>query len=229
MKTWITVLFLILSFISSPEELPKDRNLNTVNHANYLTTMEKEVINEINLLRSNPKLYAEKHIAPLAKYYDRKIWHYPGDIPIQTKEGVKALHECVRELKEQPPLPVMHPNKQLTLAANDHQKDQEKSGETGHIGRDCSDLKERIERYGNWQVRIAENIAYGNSNARQVIIFLLIDDGIKSRGHRANLLHPELKSIGIACGSHPRYKTMCVMDFAGGIEKNSRQCSLSFQ
>jgi uncharacterized protein YkwD len=197
----------------------KDKHLNTAANAAYLSGIEKEVVYEINLFRSNPAQYAQKYIAPLAKHYDRKVLHYPGDVAIKTQEGVKALHECVRILKKVGPLPLIYPNEALSRAAADHQKDQGKTGKTGHTGSDRSDLVERIERYGEWQVRIAENIAYGNSSARQVLIFLLIDDGVKSRGHRNNLLHPSYTTVGVAYGSHPVYQTMCVMDFAGGMTK----------
>ncbi|WP_346854051.1 CAP domain-containing protein [uncultured Draconibacterium sp.] len=218
MKIWIaTILILVASVFKVSSAEPE--NLNTAENANYLTPLEKEVVYEINLFRSDPAKYAEEFIAPLAKYYEGRILHYPGDIPIKTNEGVKALYECVRELKKARSLDIMQPSEALSRAASDHQKDQAKTGNTGHSGSDRSDLKIRIERYGTWQDRIAENIAYGNTSARQIVIFLLIDDGVKNRGHRTNLLHPAFKNVGIACGKHPVYRTMCVMDFAGGIIK----------
>lgn len=215
-KVWASLFF--VSFVTGifavvPE---KNKDLNTAERATYLSPIEKEVVYEINLFRSNPAKYATDYIAPLARYYEKKILHYPNDQPILTNEGVKALYECVKVLKKAQPLPIMQPSKGLSLAARDHQRDQQKSGKTGHTGSDRSGMKERIERYSVWQTRIAENIAYGNSSARQVLIFLLIDDGVKSRGHRNNLLHPAFKSVGVAFGQHPVYDTMCVMDFAGG-------------
>ncbi|WP_321375138.1 CAP domain-containing protein [uncultured Draconibacterium sp.] len=219
-KIWIAILFIGLCLGASANEKLKDRTLNTASDVNYLSELEKEVIYEINLFRSNPSEYAEKYIAPLAKYYERKVLHYPGDKSIMTQEGVSALNECVRVLKKATPAPVLFPDKLLTKAASDHQKDQAKTGKTGHIGKDRSNSKDRIERYGKWQVRIAENIAYGNTSAQQIVIFLLIDDGVKNRGHRANLLQPDFKRVGVACGSHPQYNTMCVMDLAGGMENN---------
>lgn len=217
MKTWVTVILVGLTVFCSAITTEKNKDLNTAKNASYLTPIEKEVIYEINLFRTNPAKYARDYIVPLAKYYERKILHYPNDNSIMTNEGIKALNECVNVLKKASPLPIMQPSKSLSLAANDHQKDQAKTGKTGHTGGDNSDMKERVERYGEWQVRIAENIAYGNTSARQIIIFLLIDDGVKSRGHRANLLHPDFNTVGVACGKHPVYETMCVMDFAGGI------------
>ncbi len=219
MNTKIWLALFLISVVSSVLAITPEKNkaLNTAENASYLSPIEKEVVYEINLFRSNPAKYAENYIAPLANYYERKILHYPNDKPIMTNEGVKALHECVKVLKQVKPLPIMQPSKGLSLAAKNHQSDQAKTGKTGHTGNDKSDMRERVERYGVWQVRIAENIAYGNSSARQVLIFLLIDDGVKNRGHRTNLLHPAFNTVGVAFGEHPVYNSMCVMDFAGGM------------
>ena len=219
MKTATTILFILLVHLTFGNNPKTTSELNTAANVSYLSPIEKEVIHEINRFRSNPAKYANDYIAPLAKYYQKKIIHYPNDKSIMTREGVKALHECVRVLKEATPQPIMYPSKALTKAASDHQKDQSETGKTGDTGEDNSNLKERIERYGEWQVRIAENIAYGNSSARQIVIFLLIDDGVKSRGHRENMLDPAYKTVGVSFGKHPVYSTMCVIDFAGGIVK----------
>jgi uncharacterized protein YkwD len=194
--------------------------LNTAVNVNYLSSLEKEIIFEINKLRSNPAQYARDYITPLASHYQRNILHYPGDKPLRTKEGVQALNECVNELRRQKPLPLVYPSTGLTKAARDHVKDQSRTGQIGHRGSDRSMSKERIERYGDWNIRIAENIAYGGTTARQIVIYLLIDDGVSDRGHRKTFLHPDFKVIGVATGSHPEYKTMSVMEFAGGFIEN---------
>lgn len=186
-----------------------------ISAAGYLSQPEKDIIIEINLLRADPARYAERHIAPLARHYNRKMLYYPGDKPLLTKEGVSALHECVRVLKQHRPLPLLIPDKGLSMAAREHVKDQSKTGKTGHNGSDNSTMRNRIERYGSWKIRIGENIAYGGINARQIVIYLLIDDGISHRGHRKNFLNPEFRKAGIATGNHPEYGIMSVMDFAG--------------
>ena len=220
MKTILSIIILGAATLLSAQSKDRKKELDTAANAKYLTALEKEVIYEINLFRSNPQRYAEDFIAPLAKNYQNKLLHYPGEeIGIRTIEGVSALKECVEALKKAKPLGLIYPDLRLSKAARDHQKDQERTGRTGHTGSDSSDLKERIERYGNWEKRIAENIAYGNSNARQYVIFLLIDDGVKNRGHRQILLHHSFTTVGVACGKHPVYRTMCVMDFAGGMSK----------
>ncbi len=218
MKTATTILlFILANFAFGNNPITPDK-LNTAAKVNYLSPIEKEIVLEINRFRSNPAKYATDYIAPLSKHYNNKLLNYPGEkISIRTQEGVNALYECVSELQKATPQPIMYPSKALTKAASDHQKDQTETGKTGHTGSDNSTLKERIERYGEWQVRIAENIAYGNQSARQIVIFLLIDDGVKSRGHRKNLLNPDLKVVGVSFGKHRVYRTMCVMDFAGGM------------
>ena len=46
------------------------------------------------------------------------------------------------------------------------------------------------------------------------MIVQLVDYGVEDRGHRQNLLNPAWRYVGIACGPHTVYGTMCVMDFA---------------
>lgn len=219
MRLQVTLLFLFIIPAVFGTEPKNTASLNTAANAIYLSSLEKEIIYEINLFRSNPAKYAEDYIAPLAKSYQKKILNYPGDQPILTKEGVNALYECVRVLKKATPKPILYPDRSLTNSAEDHVRDQSRTGKTGHVGSDNSNLKIRIEKYGNWKVRIAENIAYGNTSARQVVIFLLVDDDVKNRGHRNNMLNPDFAVIGVSCGSHPVYNTMCVMDFAGGVTR----------
>lgn len=223
----LQVMFLLLLFLHFAPVVAADRNwniagLNTAADAGYLSELEKEIILETNKMRSDPARYAEEYIAPLAKNYDRRILRYPGDQPLLTKEGVSALHECVRALKKQQPLPILYPSPGLTQAARDHVNDQSKTGKTGHTGGDRSGMRDRIERYGTWQVRIAENIAYGAKTARQIVIYLLIDDGVRDRGHRVNFLNPDFKVVGVAAGNHPQYGIMSVMDFAGGYNTTGK-------
>ena len=70
---------------------------------------------------------------------------------------------------------------------------------------------------GKIQEKIGENIAYGQySSARGMVINLIIDDGVQNRGHRKNQFDPTFAKAGVSCGSHPRYETMCVIDFSSG-------------
>lgn len=216
MKIRVTLLFVCILSFGFVHSKPSD-NLNTAANAGYLSPLEKELVYEINLFRSNPSAYADKFIKPLARSFKGKLMYYPNELPLKTEEGVKAVNECVASLKTAKPVQIVYPSQGLSNAARDHVKDQSKSGRIGHIGSDNSNFEKRIDRYGTWGVSIGENIAYGCTSARQIIIYLLIDDGVKDRGHRKNLLKSEFKIIGVASGKHPEYDYMHVMDFAGAF------------
>jgi len=55
------------------------------------------------------------------------------------------------------------------------------------------------------------------------VVTLIVDQGVPNRGHRHNIFCRDFKCAGAACGSHARYGTMCVIDFAGGfLEKGEK-------
>lgn len=183
--------------------------------AEYLTRMEKKIILEINMVRTNPAEYARMFLVPLGSYYHNRLLQFPGEIAISTKEGIRALDQCIKELQAAKPLSPLDPKKGLTLAARDHAKDQEETGETGHTGSDRSTAEARINRYGKWGITAGENIDYGSGDAKRIVTSLLIDDGVPSRGHRRNLLNGSFKFVGVAVGTHRVFRNVCVMDFAG--------------
>ena len=71
-----------------------------------------------------------------------------------------------------------------------------------HKGQDGSQPVDRIARHGINRTATAEVISFGPSRARDVVIELVIDEGVKDRGHRKILLDPELRYAGAACGPH---------------------------
>ena len=127
--------------------------------------------------------------------------------------------ECSVALRAARPAGPLQWSKGLARAAGDHVRDQGPVGGTEHRGTDGSDPARRMERYGQWRGAVAENIAYGENAARDVILQLLVDDGVPNRGHRDALLDPEWSTSGVACGRHRNYGQMCVMDYAAGYEE----------
>jgi uncharacterized protein YkwD len=117
------------------------------------------------------------------------LLYYPGDQPLLTKEGVNALYECVRDLKRQQPLPIIYPSEGLTLAARDHVTTSRKPGAPATRAATAAACATALNAMEMGK-RIAENIAYGGKTAQQIVIYLLIDDGVRDRGHRKNFLNP---------------------------------------
>src|ERR1043166_9710825 len=172
------------------------------------------VIRELNLARQNPALYAT-FIQELRSRMNGNILILPGHTRIRTKEGTAALDEAIRFLQNARPLPPLTASRGMSRAAADHCADQANGG-FGHEGRDRSHAGQRIARYGNFSGSWGENISYGKSTARDVVLALIIDDGLPARKHRANIFNPNFNFAGAAFGPHARFGTMCSMDFAGG-------------
>jgi uncharacterized protein YkwD len=110
---------------------------------------------------------------------------------------------------------MLYPRKELTQAARLLATDQAKTGLTGHVGSDGSSLKQRVERYfrNKWAL-IGENVTYGMSDARRIVVDLLVDCGIPTRSHRHNILNSIFDHCGVAFDTHPEYGYLCIMDFA---------------
>jgi uncharacterized protein YkwD len=189
-----------------------------VDKADYLSHLEKAVVNEINLARTSPREYLSL-LEQYKKYYEGKILKLPGDTPILTREGTSAVAEAVRSLRSQKPVFPLSPSKGMSSGAKDHVRDLRTSGASQHEGSDGSQAWDRVNRYGTWQKFIGENISFGHDKARNIVMALMIDDGVPNRGHRKNILNPEFRMVGVACGDHPAYRTICVITFAGGYRE----------
>jgi uncharacterized protein YkwD len=174
----------------------------------------RAVIRELNLARQNPALYA-MFVQELRNRMNGNVLVLPGHTRIRTKEGTAALDEAIRFLQSAQPLPALTLSPGMSRAAADHCADQANGG-FGHEGRDRSHAGQRIARYGNFSGGWAENISYGKSTARDVVLALIIDDGLPARKHRKNIFNPSYNFAGAAFGAHARFGTMCSMDFAGG-------------
>jgi uncharacterized protein YkwD len=185
---------------------------------NYLSPLENAVIQEINMARSNPKGYAS-FLEEWKWYYDGRLLKLPGERIILTKEGATAVNEAMSTIRSMNPVARLSPSRGMSLGARDHVRDQGSSGSIGHRGRDGSTVWERVNRYGTWEKSVAENISYGSNKARNIVMELIIDDGIPGRGHRKNIFNPDFRVIGVACGYHETYGTVCVITFAGGYNE----------
>ena len=163
------------------------------------------VIRELNLARENPKLYAT--FAAESR-------------PFHMIEQGRAVDEAVRFLNKARPLPPLTLSPGMCRAAADHCVEQV-AGQLGHDGNDHSSPGQRISRYGSWSLSWGENISYSQRTARGVALALIIDDGVRSRGHRKNIFNPKFNYAGAASGPHARYRTVCTIDFAGGYAESA--------
>jgi uncharacterized protein YkwD len=188
--------------------------LDTGREAEYLTPLEKDVLLETNKVRSDPKKYAELYIKPMTAYFKGTLYMAPGETLRQTYEGLRSVNECIRVLSASKGAGLLQPERGLSQAARDHVLDTGPAGIVGHTGRKGSTLTQRINRHGRWDTYCGENISYGCFTGREILLQLLIDDGVSSRGHRTNIMNRRFTKAGVAAGPHKRYGYMCVIDYA---------------
>jgi uncharacterized protein YkwD len=176
----------------------------------------------MNKARANPIKYMELYIRPRLKHYNNKNYSVPGQITIITAEGAAAVNDCINALSRAQSAGVLNPEKGLSLAAKDHASDQGGTGQTGHIGGDRSTPEARMKRYGEFTGLWSwgENISYGEASGRDIVCGLLIDDGVLSRDHRANILKASFTQTGAGYGAHKQYRTACVIEYANGYRSN---------
>lgn len=203
----ITAFVIFLAGCAGGGESKNSQQLNTY------AALEREVFSEINLARTRPLGYA-KILEERRQHFSGKVYYKPGmKYQLRTFEGVFAVDDAIRALKRQRPLNPLNLSKGMTKAARDHVDDMGTNGLIGHTGSDGSKFTERLSRYGSGSF-LGENISYGESKGRQVVIQQLIDDGVQSRGHRKNIYNESYAWVGIACGPHQKYRASCVINFA---------------
>lgn len=189
-------------------------------------TFEDSLIDELNLLRENPGLYADTYIKPMISKFVPSVFDdgtttyvgivtYPSGKIVRTVENCSTIRQCISVLHKSSALPLLSLEVGMSSGAMDHVKDQGKTGKEGHDGSDGSRVGDRISRYGDYDVKGAgECISYGLESPRDIVISMLIDDDVPERGHRTLLMSNDYHESGVAHGWHPIYRIMCVITFA---------------
>lgn len=158
-----------------------------------MTNREAAMMEEVNLVRTNPKGYIayvetyikeqealKKHLVSGKEYVDDEI---------------KTAKELIKELKKTTKSTALKPHKAVYKAAKMHGKEMNKTGNLDHksvngdlpwtrILREATDLKDG-----------SENLVGGPKSVRESVMVLLVDSGIPGRGHRKNILNPAWRYI----------------------------------
>jgi uncharacterized protein YkwD len=203
----------------APELVPPAIPAVTGGGSRDYARIEAEVLVALNTARTSPSTAAGWLEELIPRFNGTRLSRSDWSIVVQTVEGVAAVREGIAALRAQAPVRSLTLDPLLTRAARDHAADQGRTGQTGHAGSDGSTVLTRIARYATWRVTVNENIDYAPMvSGRNVIESLLIDDGVRDRGHRRNIYSPVVRAVGIACGPHPRYTATCVIVQAGGVD-----------
>jgi len=178
------------------------RTLNTAAEIDYLNEEEKKLILFMNMARQNGPLFSESFLKT-----------YMQENQLENSSYIRSLR---KDLKKASGLTPLFPEKDLTAIAQGHALRSGEKGTTGH-----NEFKKRFEPLmGDPYMHVGENCSYGYERAIDIVLSLLIDEGVKSLGHRNNILAPDFNSVGVAIRPHKSYRVNCVMDF-GSTDRSS--------
>jgi Bacterial pre-peptidase C-terminal domain len=167
----------------SASELDRDKAANTVK-----TTLEPEILSEINRVRTNPQAYAQ-WLEAQRRYYDGIWLKLPGEKPIRTNRGLKALEEAIAVLKTQQPLSPLNISEQTAATATS-----------------------KLENFAT--ANNIQNISYGRVTAKGIVMGIVVDDLFPDRRRRNSLLSSEAANTGVVCKPDPRYAKVCAIAYS---------------
>ena len=185
------------------------------------TASEKGIIDQVNLLRSNPAKYASK-IENYIQYFQGNILKIPDvNVQIKTQEGDIPYKETVSYLQNVEALNPLTPSKALCDIAKEI-LDKIVNSETGEI--EESENENIINKHGNFTGKFTRAMDFGGFTSEQVVVNFLVCDGDTDRTQREPLLGKGLTKIGVAFGNHIIYSTLCVLvsctDFENTVDKD---------
>ncbi|MDJ0681655.1 MAG: pre-peptidase C-terminal domain-containing protein [Xenococcaceae cyanobacterium MO_167.B52] len=160
--------------------------ISTPQVARASSTLEQEVLTEINRARTNPQEYAA-WLESLKEYYDGNTLKLPGEKKIRTNRGITVLEEAISFVKEQSPLSPLATSEDLTLTA-----------------------EEKVTNFiDNKRNRDLTNISYGKVTPEAIVMQLVVDERYRDRRHRLAIFNPNYRLTGVVCEKDRRYDQVC--------------------
>jgi len=162
---------------------------NTAKHIREASSVEKEIIQYINLCRLYPQQFAVEVAGyqPPASYGD-----YLKDSPYKRS--------LIKTLTKQQPLPALQFDAALYQDAACFSEELGSSGRVGHKRVKCAPHN------------YAECCSFGMKGGKDIAMQWLIDHEVASLGHRNNCLNPAYHKIGVSVHDHTTWKVCAVAE-----------------
>ena len=174
---------------------------------------------EHNKIRQNPKSYIPILKKVLKMYRTNNILHFYNEHPFKTYEGRQLVLETISFLEKQKPVNSLIYSQPLSISSHNHAVDLGTHNLNSHIGSNNSTLRERVEKYTEWNGLLIESIEFGINNPEYIICKLIMCDGIKERFQRLNVFNENIKFIGIGISKHIKYGNVIVLNYAMELRK----------
>ena len=203
MKSFI-IPILILSFFTDWTSEEKQQAKSNIDNSK-MSSDEKNVLYYINLVRINPKKFENEVLNPFLKE-NKKF----------SRKYIKSLRKDLTKTKRLSPFIYTD---ELFKFAKHHAKTTGKIGKTGHRSIYLKGYKSRTKKLLKSYSSVGENIHYGSNNPKEIVIELLIDDGIKGVGHRKNILSTNYVHASVSMQPHKKYTFNTVIEFGGALNQ----------
>ena len=166
-----------------------------------MSNFNKELLDEINFLRTNPRRYSKK-LSKYIDYFKDNVLYIPGtNVGIPTEEGAEAYKQAIDSLLKESRREPLIPSKGLCQVAETLVSEAQKDADNvGNI-----DIEKMIKKMGSYKGCLSRIFEFGGETPEQVVVNSVVCDGDPSRGQRQSLLNAEVKRIGIANGKHEAY------------------------
>lgn len=195
--------FYFLALVAVAQEFPgysavEVEQLHTAKSAAYLSFEEAQAVLFINMARNDGPRFWENIASPYIKEYE-----------IGPSRYTRSLEKDLSSIKN---LPLLEPNLTLFNTAREHAIASGKSGALGHKS-PAGTFEDRLSPLKNEFNYLLENCDYGSFTAMDIVMNLMIDEGIPDVGHRKNILHDKINAVGVSIEPHKTYHHNCVQVF----------------
>ena len=181
--------------------------------------MADEIVETLNKIREKPDSIIME-LKKMKNFYKGNEYRNPKfNFYIMTEEGKAAVDDAIKYLGTIFTNKPFERVKALDDSAKELVDHLGPEGLTNAKEKEMSievRVKEKVKEPG----AIAENISFGWPNAREIVLQMIIDDGVPSRGHRLNLFNSNYEKIGVSVGKHKTFQCVCVLDFWGKGKKD---------
>lgn len=217
----LIVLLLLLPCVLTAQRQKTRNNQKTIaanaEPKKYLSALELQLLEEINTLRTNPGAYRyrlEQLEASVRQgdFTQGTTYRYM----MGTREGVEPIQEAIVHLQslEKQPLAPLVSVYALAVAAEDYTGEGEGVSRFGAANAQGQAVWQVVEWKGNAQS--ASMNSFGTDNAVEIVLQLLIDEGVPGRGHRKLLLDSTFTMAGLAAETGKSWKRHAVILLATG-------------
>lgn len=191
----LTIFFEICSFHLFAQDWNDDQKqlADVARDISYLSDVEKDAIQYINLCRMYPKDFAEY----VVKGYEMDSLYGIEVLQSFTEFKQSLLNQLQTQNQAEPLLF----NDTLFQDAKCYAVEISTNARKGHERKNCP------------KIRYAECVSFGMDTGKEIALQWLFDRGVSSLGHRMICLDPKYKKIAIKAEPHFQYGHCAVAEF----------------